>query len=1004
VPAAVDGFGRAVFSQRKQSPTASDYDTSEVDYNNLGQPYRSTMPYSTTASPSSDNTTAPATTTTYDALGRALTVTDADSGTVTYTYTNNDVLQQVSGGQTFQKQLEYDGLGRLTSVCEISSTLTGVGTCSQTTSKTGYWTTYTYDALGRLLTVTQNAQAASGSRQARSFTYDWLGRMTSESNPESGTTHYYWDTTAPDCSYGVGGSLSEKKDNAGVVTCYYFDTLHRLQAAEAGSGGSSPICRIFAYDSLSYPAAGTPPTGYVLSNGAGRMIEASTNNCSNGTVITDVWFSYSPRGEKTDAWELTPHSTAYYHTTASYWPTGSLETLGGIPSVPTIYYGTNASGANYLDGEGRYTGVTAASGTSPVTGVTYSTSSTMNPLGALTGVTFGSADSDSFTYDPNTGRMATYTFSVDTKTDAGTLTWNANGTLTKLVINDQIPGTADSGTCTYGYDDLQRVSNATCGTVWVQNFTYDAFGNISKSVPTGDGGLSFLPTYWTSPPKNQFSSLPGVTVSYDANGNLLTDNLNSYTWDTFGNMATVTTGSTTVTATYDALGRMVENNAGGSYTEFVYGPTGAKLAKCNGTTLVRALIALPGGAKAIYNTSGLAYYRHSDWLGSSRLTSTASRTMYSSSAYAPFGEQYGTYPSTGSLDPSFTGQDQDTVNNLYDFPARRQSSSQGRWISPDPAGRGAVKLTNPQSWNRYAYVNNNPLRLIDPTGMDDCVSDPYQGSCMGPGQPGGGGGAGGGGGGGDSCTGDDCGDDGNNGNDGSDGNVDSAGDTNSDDPACTVTVGVNNMAGLTPDQVSAAEQQISNLFATPGPAPGGVGVNFVSGDDAANAPYQLNLTTYPSPIAPTQSTVATLGTTYGPQDANVYLDNISQFPNPGPASFEQMVGTVGAHELFHAITGLGDVTDPGDLTDIMGAGNMSFADQVSGLNNNTYTFTYGEAGELLSGCTTGATAPLMVFNEGGDSAGDSLVEQSTAYDEVTTAPTPLNIDRGSNDEWFFGGL
>jgi RHS repeat-associated protein len=60
------------------------------------------------------------------------------------------------------------------------------------------------------------------------------------------------------------------------------------------------------------------------------------------------------------------------------------------------------------------------------------------------------------------------------------------------------------------------------------------------------------------------------------------------------------------------------------------------------------------------------------------------------------------------------------VSSLYDFPARRQSSSQGRWIAPDPAGRSAVSLANPQSWNRYAYAGNNPIALIDPTGLEDC--------------------------------------------------------------------------------------------------------------------------------------------------------------------------------------------------------------------------------------------------------------------------------------------
>jgi len=48
---------------------------------------------------------------------------------------------------------------------------------------------------------------------------------------------------------------------------------------------------------------------------------------------------------------------------------------------------------------------------------------------------------------------------------------------------------------------------------------------------------------------------------------------------------------------------------------------------------------------------------------------------------------------------------------------REYSPVQGRWISPDPTGLNAVDITNPQSWNRYAYVYNNPLSNIDPWGL-----------------------------------------------------------------------------------------------------------------------------------------------------------------------------------------------------------------------------------------------------------------------------------------------
>lgn len=698
----VDGFGRVIFNQNLQGPGSTNYDTYETDYDIMGQSYRTTMPYVATASPSSSNTTAPSVNTTYDALGRPLSIADALGGTVSYTYSDNDVLQKTTGTQAFQKQFEYDGLGRLTSVCEISSTLPGVGACGQTTAKTGLWTKYTYDALGHLLSVTQNAQATSG-QQARSFVYDWMGRMTSETNPESGMTTYTYDTIASPgiCGgyLGTPGDLLKVTKADGSWACYFHDGLHRVTDVGNSNQSTTNACKRFRYDNT-LGVLGSIPSGVTIANTLGRLAEAETDSCGSPTTpITDEWFSYSPRGELTDVYEKTPHSVVYYHTTAAYWQNGALKTLSGIPGVPTLNYGGGGTG---LDGEGRYTKVTAATGTNPVTAVTYSTTSTADPLGSLLKVTFGSADFDSFTYNPKSGRMATYTFSVNSATDKGTLTWNTNGTLKTLAIVDGISGTSDTQTCNYVYDDAQRVSSANCGTPWSQTFTYDSFGNISKS-----GSSSFSPTYSSS--TNRFTSIPGVTVRYDANGELLTDNLNTYTWNVFSNPVTV--NSTALT--YDAFGQMVEQQNGSSYTEILYSPVG-KTALMNGQTLSKAFVYLPGGATAIYNSTGLAYYRHSDWLGSSRLTSTQARAMYSSSAYAPFGEQYKV---TGTSDASFTGQNADTATSLYDFTFREHSSSQGRWISPDPAGVAAVDPTNPQSWNRYAYAVNNSLALVDPLGL-----------------------------------------------------------------------------------------------------------------------------------------------------------------------------------------------------------------------------------------------------------------------------------------------
>jgi RHS repeat-associated protein len=169
------------------------------------------------------------------------------------------------------------------------------------------------------------------------------------------------------------------------------------------------------------------------------------------------------------------------------------------------------------------------------------------------------------------------------------------------------------------------------------------------------------------------------------------------------------------------LGRLVETAQGSTYTQFVFSPAGTKLAVMQGGALLKATIQLPGGATAEYNASGLNFIRHTDWLGSSRLATTWAHAVYSKEAYAPFGE---TYNEAGTADRSFTGQDQDTVTGsgatgIYDFLFRKFDPAAGRWLSPDPYGWNAVSLNDPQSLNRYAYVENQPENEVDAYGLDD---------------------------------------------------------------------------------------------------------------------------------------------------------------------------------------------------------------------------------------------------------------------------------------------
>jgi RHS repeat-associated protein len=128
----------------------------------------------------------------------------------------------------------------------------------------------------------------------------------------------------------------------------------------------------------------------------------------------------------------------------------------------------------------------------------------------------------------------------------------------------------------------------------------------------------------------------------------------------------------------------------------------------------------------------MPYIRHLDWLGSARLSTTWSHTVQSKVAYAPFGETYNE-AGASSNDRSFTGQEQDTVTGnaatgIYDFLFRKYDPAAGRWLSPDPSGWGAVSQDDPQSLDRYAYVENEPLQAFDPNGLSCVQNNIYDGN------------------------------------------------------------------------------------------------------------------------------------------------------------------------------------------------------------------------------------------------------------------------------------
>jgi RHS repeat-associated protein len=107
-------------------------------------------------------------------------------------------------------------------------------------------------------------------------------------------------------------------------------------------------------------------------------------------------------------------------------------------------------------------------------------------------------------------------------------------------------------------------------------------------------------------------------------------------------------------------------------------------------------------------------YYHVDGLGSVRTVTDATGQVIERHEYLPFGEEWNAPASSQPL--HFTGKERDAETGLDYFGARYYAAKIGRFTTIDPVYTWRDNLADPQRWNRYAYVRNNPLRYVDPDG------------------------------------------------------------------------------------------------------------------------------------------------------------------------------------------------------------------------------------------------------------------------------------------------
>ena len=112
---------------------------------------------------------------------------------------------------------------------------------------------------------------------------------------------------------------------------------------------------------------------------------------------------------------------------------------------------------------------------------------------------------------------------------------------------------------------------------------------------------------------------------------------------------------------------------------------------------------------------GTLYYVHQDYLGSTVAVSDAAGQAVGRVQYDPYGEVLTSTLPADLTDRFFTGQRFDSSTGLYYYNARYYDPHLGRFIQPDSLVPDPL---NPQAWNRFSYVYNNPASYIDPSGHD----------------------------------------------------------------------------------------------------------------------------------------------------------------------------------------------------------------------------------------------------------------------------------------------
>lgn len=610
----------------------------------------------------------------YDAIGNLTGQTDAKGvSALTASYNNNRQITQVVRLPTNQTELlTYDDNGNRTRYRSLVST---------DSNSQEFVASYAVD--DRLLSLVGPSNAPQGSQPVPiKYEYDSLRRPKTVIDPLGRKAIPQYDAlsrtislqveqqTIYELGYSVNGYVVSQKDARGYETAYAYDGFDR------------PILTTF-------PDTRTTSQVFDVRDNVTQFTSRAGNSTYYSFDALNQLTSESPSGQPT--------------VTLTYDLAGRTRTVS-VPIVPgDSYSGTYT--LNY-DTAGRMVEEVYPDGKSilatldknfNVQGLTYPSGGAItlgyDQVNRLTSVA-GFGASSAFQYDSasrisgqtnanNTGHGYRY----DLQDNLLALTIGGVKSSTSIELTNPIQ-------FAYSRNPTGQVASKQCN---LESLMWE---------PTVDK----LVSYGTANSFNQYPSVGANSFSYNLDGCLTSDGVNSYTYDSENRLLSVSGPSGNVTFKYDPFGRLIRKISSTSSVQYYY----------SGPNRVEEVVSSTGSRSAAYvysaldscvftiNASSLPNYLHYDETGSVILVSDAVGQAVQKTVYDAWGTRKA--GSFSALSIGFTGQFYAEEAGLYYYKARFYSPDLGRFLQPDPDPSADTNL--------YNYVYNDPSNLTDPFGLN----------------------------------------------------------------------------------------------------------------------------------------------------------------------------------------------------------------------------------------------------------------------------------------------